>query len=39
VLQDVPILEKPFTSADLNLVLDRIGIGTAMVGGPTLSRA
>jgi len=39
VLHDVPILEKPFTSADLNLVLDRIGIGAAMVGGPTLSRA
>jgi CheY-like chemotaxis protein len=35
-LRDVPVLEKPFTSADLNAVLDRIGIGAVMVGGTTI---
>jgi two-component system NtrC family sensor kinase len=35
-LRDVPVLEKPFTSADLNAVLDRIGIGAVMVGGSTI---
>ena len=38
-LRDVPILEKPFTSADLNLVLDRIGIGGVLVEGSSLSTA
>jgi CheY-like chemotaxis protein len=38
-LRDVPVLEKPFTAADLNLVLDRIGIGAVMVGGSSLSTA
>ena len=38
-LRDVPILEKPFTAADLNMVLDRIGIGGALVEGSSLSTA
>jgi DNA-binding NtrC family response regulator len=37
--RDVPLLEKPFTSADLNLVLDRIGIGGVLVEGSSLSTA
>ena len=29
-LRDVPLLEKPFTAADLSVVLERLGIPTAM---------
>jgi FixJ family two-component response regulator len=29
-LRDVPVLEKPFTAADLNAVLERVGIPVAV---------